>query len=78
MDEERHQTLYCEPETILIDPLTTSSNDSIDLEALTPNHILLLKMKPFLLCGFSSVMTSYLEGDGGRSNTWQTYYGSNG
>lgn len=42
------QTLFCEIEAILNDrPITKSSDDPGDLEALAPNH-LLLKTKPIL------------------------------
>lgn len=47
LDDEGLQTLFCEVETILNDrPITKVSDDPNDLEALTPNHILLLKGKP--------------------------------
>ena len=39
-------------EAILNDrPITKMSDDPMDLEALTPNHLLLLKLKPILLPG---------------------------
>lgn len=49
VDDESLQTLMCEVEAIINDrPITTSSDDLNDLEALTPNHILLLKRQPLL------------------------------
>lgn len=47
LDEEGLQTLLCEVESIINDrPITTASNDPNDLEALTPNHLLLMKTQP--------------------------------
>ena len=44
LDDEALQTLFCEIENILNNrPLTRASKNPNDLEALTPNHILLLK-----------------------------------
>lgn len=49
LDDEGLQTLICEVEAILNDrPITTLSDDPMDLEALTPNHLLLMKAKPIL------------------------------
>ena len=49
LDDEGLQTLLCEVEAILNDrPITKISDDPMDLEALTPNHLLLLKTKPIL------------------------------
>ena len=49
VDDESLQTLMCEVEAIMNDrPITKSSDDVNDLEALTPNHILLLKRQPLL------------------------------
>ena len=46
MDEEGLHTFLCEVESILNNrPITQSSMDPNDLEALTPNHLLLLKTK---------------------------------
>ena len=47
LNDDGLQTLFCEVEAILNDrPITKVSDDPNDLEALTPNHILLLKGKP--------------------------------
>ena len=49
LDDEGLQTIFCEVEAILNDrPITKASDDPNDLEALTPNHILLLKSKPVM------------------------------
>lgn len=49
MDDESLHTIMCEIEAILNDrPITRVSDDPNDLEALTPNHLLLLKRKPSL------------------------------
>lgn len=49
LDDESLHTVMCEVETILNSrPLTTVSDDPNDLEALTPNHLLLLKVQPIL------------------------------
>ena len=52
LDDEALQTLFCEIESILNSrPITTVSNDVSDLEALTPNHLLLLQPGEHLPCG---------------------------
>ncbi|XP_029997552.1 uncharacterized protein LOC115424424 [Sphaeramia orbicularis] len=49
LDEEGLQTALCEVEPILNSrPITQESMDPNDLEALTPNHLLLLKSNPCL------------------------------
>ncbi|XP_053274096.1 uncharacterized protein LOC128436341 [Pleuronectes platessa] len=49
LDDEGLQTVFCEAEAILNDrPITKVSDDPDDLEALTPNHILMLKGKPIM------------------------------
>lgn len=48
-DDEALDTVLCEVEAILNDhPITPSTNDPNDLEALTPNHLLQLKANPLL------------------------------
>lgn len=49
IDNDVLQTALCEAEAILNDcPLTTISSDLNILEAVTPNHLLLLKGKPIM------------------------------
>lgn len=49
LDDDGLHTVLCEVESILNDrPITKLSDDPNDLEALTPNHILLMKGKPVL------------------------------
>lgn len=49
LDEEGLLTVFCEAEAILNGrPITKASTDPNDLEALTPNHLLLLKATPSL------------------------------
>lgn len=49
LDEESFQTFLCEAEAIINGlPITTSSSDPSDLEALSPNHLLPLRTKPSL------------------------------
>ena len=49
LDDEGFHTMLCEAEAMLNDhPITRLSEDPNDLEALTPNHLLLLKGKPVL------------------------------
>ncbi len=49
LDEEGLQTVMCEVEAILNSrPLTSVSDNPNDLEPLTPNHLLQLKVQPLL------------------------------
>ncbi|XDV54607.1 hypothetical protein PO909_022856, partial [Leuciscus waleckii] len=49
LDEESLATVFCEAEAIVNSrPITKASTDPQDLEALTPNHLLLLKSQPLL------------------------------
>ncbi|KAK0135318.1 hypothetical protein N1851_028839 [Merluccius polli] len=52
LDEESLQTFLCEAGAIINSrQITTPSSDPNDLEALTPNHLLLLRTKPSLPSG---------------------------
>lgn len=49
LDDEALNTVLCEVEAILNDrPITSSTDDPNDLEALTPNHLLQRKANPML------------------------------
>ncbi len=49
LDEESLHTLLCETEAVINSrPITKASSDLSDIEALTPNHPVLLKVKPVL------------------------------
>lgn len=62
LDDEGLQTLFCEVEAILNDrPITKVSDDPNDLEALTPNHILLLKGKPIFPPGLFAQSDMYIR-----------------
>lgn len=60
VDDEALSTIFCEVEAMLNDrPITPSSEDPNDLEALTPNHLLLLKGKPILPPGLFDKRETY-------------------
>ena len=60
LDDESLRTLMCEVEaTINGRPITRVSDDPDDLEALTPNHLLLLKVKPNLPPGVFDERDNY-------------------
>ena len=62
LDDDGLHTVLCEVEAILTGhPLTKLSDDPIDLEPLTPNHILLMKGKPVLSPGFFNKDDVYLK-----------------
>ena len=62
LDDENVQTLMCEVETIVNSPpITKVSSDPNDLEALTPNHLLLLKTKPNLPPGLFNKEDIYMR-----------------
>lgn len=62
LDEEGLQTFLCEAEALLNSrPITTSSNDPNDVEALTPNHFLLLRSKPALPPGLFTADDTYVR-----------------
>ena len=56
-------------------PLTTVSTDQQDLEALTPNHLLLLQAETQLPPGLSAKKTVSPVVDGNRSSTFRTFLG---
>lgn len=59
-DDEGLNTVFCEVEAILNSrPITKVSDDPQDLEALTPNHILLLRTNPVLPPGVFSQSDLY-------------------
>lgn len=52
LDDKVLQTVLCKAEAILDDrPISKLSNDPDELEALTPNHILLMRGNPALPSG---------------------------
>ncbi|KAL0177328.1 hypothetical protein M9458_026222, partial [Cirrhinus mrigala] len=60
LDEEGLQMFFCECEAILNSrPITTPSNDMNDLEALTPQHLMLLKSQPNLPPGLFHTDDNY-------------------
>nr|XP_055074289.1 uncharacterized protein LOC129453915 [Misgurnus anguillicaudatus] len=62
LDDEALQTIFCEVEAILNDrPITPSSDDPYDIEALTPNHLLQLKGKPILPPGLFQKKDLYVR-----------------
>ncbi|XP_019202879.1 uncharacterized protein LOC109195296 [Oreochromis niloticus] len=75
LDNEGLCTVLCEAEAIVNSrPITKASTDPNDLEALTPNHLLLLKTKPLMPPGV------FQKGDvyGGKYCTCLTCSGSAG
>ncbi|KAK7930431.1 hypothetical protein WMY93_006826 [Mugilogobius chulae] len=67
LDEEGLHTVLCEVEAILNSrPITKASTDPNDLEALTPNHLLLLKGQPSLPPGEFQASDCTHNGDGNR------------
>ncbi|XP_062422203.1 uncharacterized protein LOC119220568 [Pungitius pungitius] len=62
LDDEGLQTIFCEVEAILNDrPITRVSDDPDDLEALTPNHLLILKGKPVMPPGLFDKADLYVR-----------------
>ena len=60
VNDECLHTLLCEVEYILNDrPLTTTTDDPSDLEALTPNHLLLMKKQPVMPPGLFNKEDTY-------------------
>ncbi|XP_060605456.1 uncharacterized protein LOC132757974 [Ruditapes philippinarum] len=60
LNDEALHTLFCEVESIINDrPITLNPDSHDDLEALTPNHLLLMKRKPNLPPGIFVKTDSY-------------------
>lgn len=59
-------------------PITKASTDPNDLEALTPNHLLLLKTKPLMPPGVFQKGDAYGRQYGGKYSTCLTCSGSAG
>ncbi len=79
LDDEALQTVLCEAEAILNDrPISKLSNDPNDLEALTPNHLLLMKGNPALPPGCLKGLICMPEGDGDKCNILRTSSGKGG
>ncbi len=52
LDEDHLHTVFCGAKAIINNrPITKASTDTSDLEALSPNHLLILKCKPLLSTG---------------------------
>ena len=62
LNDESLQTLFCEVESILNSrPLTQVTDDPNDLEALTPNHLLLLQPRQGLPPGLFTKSDNYVR-----------------
>lgn len=72
LDDEGLLTMFCEVEAILNDrPITKASDDANDLEALTPNHILLLKANQLCHQDCLTEMICKSGKDRSRYSTWR-------
>ena len=70
LDDERLVTAFCEVESVVNGrPLTRVSDDSQDLEPLTPNHLLLLRRGPCPLVNDTRKLDEYGIDDGDMFNT---------
>lgn len=79
LDDEALQTVLCEAEAILNDrPISKLSNDPNYLEALTPNHLLLMKGNPVLPPGLFERSDLYAKGDGAECNILRISSGKGG
>ena len=79
LDDEGFHTVLCEAEAMLNDrPITRLSEDPNDLEALTPNHLLLLKGKPVLPLDCSTKGMFMLGEDGNKPSTSRISFGRGG
>ncbi|KAL7826249.1 hypothetical protein SRHO_G00339870 [Serrasalmus rhombeus] len=62
LDDDGLLTALCEVETIMNDrPLTTVSDDPLDLEPLTPNHLLRMKVQPVIPPGIFQSTDLYVR-----------------
>ncbi|XP_039509456.1 uncharacterized protein LOC120464180 [Pimephales promelas] len=62
INEDSLHTIMCEVESIINNrPITSTSEDPNDLEALTPNHLLLLKTQPSLPPGVFNKEDQYVR-----------------
>ena len=70
LDDENFQIVLCEIEAMLNDrPILRLSEDPNDLEALTQDHLLLMKGKPVLPPGLFETRDLYIQReDGNKSN----------
>ena len=77
---EALRTLMTEIECIFHGrPLTPSSDSPGDLEALTPNHLLLFQPNNTMPPGIFSKDDMYcIDADGDRSSIYRTYFGNDG
>ena len=78
IDDEGSTTLVCEVEKILNSrPITVVSENSRDLEPLTPNHLLWLKSDTTMAPGV--FQKTYFPGvDGGKFDIFQIFLGKRG
>ena len=79
LDDESLSTLMCEVESILnARPLTKVSDDSRDLNALIPNHLLLLKSHAVLPPGIFDKSDQYCNKRWRQIQLWRMCSGSDG
>ncbi len=80
LDEDCLHTVLCEAEAIINGrPITKKSSDPNDLEALTPNHLLLLKTAPSLPLGIFQKEDIYmLVDDGNKCSIYRICSGNDG
>ena len=79
LDDEGPSTLMCEVDSIVNGrPITKESDDAKDLNALTPNHLLLLRAGATSLHEYSLRMTTTAVADGAKFSTSATCSGAAG
>ncbi|XP_074653621.1 uncharacterized protein LOC141907778 [Tubulanus polymorphus] len=79
LDDEGLSTLMCEVEAVINSrPITAVSDDPLDLEALTPNHLLLLRAGSTLPPGIFQARDLTSGNVGARFSTWLMYFGGDG